>query len=89
MLLVYFGLDDYSLFDDYTSKSVPLYLRERLQCSETLLTGEPGSIVSAGASPGREVLAGIKRLIYCTSETVNWNEAAGPPLQGLLHRAPS
>jgi hypothetical protein len=47
------------------------------QCSETTLTGEPGSIVSLGASLGQELLPplpGSKR----TSETVYWSEAAGP-----------
>jgi hypothetical protein len=53
-----------------------------LCCSKTALTGEPGSIVSVGASPGHKLLppwAGSKRLTHWTSETVYWSEAAGPP----------
>jgi hypothetical protein len=53
-------------------------------CIETLLTGEPGSIVRVGASLGRELLppppqAGGKRFTHWTSETAYWSEAAGSP----------
>jgi hypothetical protein len=41
--------------------------------SKTLLSGEPGSNVSVGASPGHE------RLTHWTSKTVYWSEDVGPP----------
>jgi hypothetical protein len=46
------------------------------QFSKASLTGEPGAIVSVGASPGQ---VGSKRLTQWTSETVYWSEGAGPP----------
>ncbi len=52
------------------------------QCSETSLTGEPSSIVSEGASPGREPLPPLARskwLTHWTSDTVYGREAAGHP----------
>jgi hypothetical protein len=47
--------------------------RQGHQCRGTSLTGESGSIVSVGASPGRKPLppyAGSKWLAHWTSETV-------------------
>ncbi len=54
---------------------------KQAECSETSLTGEPGSIVRVNASPGRKALppqAGSKRLILWTCVTVYWSEIAGP-----------
>jgi hypothetical protein len=80
----FFGMICTGLFN------VPIvqWIREKLTkrllwlCSETSLTGDPGSIVSVGASPRlkpRPSLPGNKWLTHWTSETVYWSEAAGPP----------
>jgi hypothetical protein len=50
------------------------------QCSETLLTGEPSSIVSVGGIPGTQTATPLgrkQRLTHWTSETVYWSEAQG------------